>query len=115
MLFYLKTKYMKFNQEVICQLLKCLKYICVGHLGYRILYAIVHVIIGVGESKVLTYREEIIKKEEEGGRERQPSYRKIITQDRRAKAAVIWEMLGRVKTVFIDMFFFIKTSEIIMW
>ena len=45
---------------------KCLKYICVGHPGYRILYAIVHVITGVGESKVLTYREEIIKRKRKG-------------------------------------------------
>ena len=45
---------------------KCLKYISVGHRGYRILNVIVHVILGVGESKVLTYREELIKRKGKG-------------------------------------------------
>ena len=109
MLFYLETKYMKFNQEVLFQMFKkCLKYINVGHPGYRILYAIVHVILGVGESKVLTYREEIIKRKRKRVWERQPLNRKMIIH--RAKAVVTWAMLGRVKSVFIDMVFLYKNK-----
>ena len=53
------------------------------------------------ESKVLTCREKI-KREREGGRERQPVHGEIMMQDQRAKVVVTWAMVGRVKSGFID-------------
>ena len=68
---------------------KCLKCKGVGHpmCGLHD-YAIV--ILGVGESKVLTCREKTIKRDEEGGRERQQMNGRIMIQNQRAKEAVTW-------------------------
>ena len=62
MCFYLETIYLKFNQKVPSRL----KYIGLGHLGYRLHHATV--ILGIAESKVLTCKEKIIKREGEEGR-----------------------------------------------
>ena len=85
----------------------------VGRLGYRLHYATV--ILGIGDSKVLTCREKITKTEEEGGREWQPMHGEIMIQDQRAKAAITWAMMGRVKHGFIlmDGWLVNKTREII--
>ena len=48
---------------------KCLKCKKVGHPGVRLHMPLL--LLGVGESKVLTCREKIIKREEKGGMERQ--------------------------------------------
>ena len=76
-------------------------------------YAIV--ILGIRESKVLTCRENIhvIKREGEGGRERQQMHGKIMIQDQRAKAAVNWSMVGKGEE-WLYRQKLIKTREIIM-
>ena len=45
-------------------------------------------------------REKMIKREGKEGREQQQMHREIMIQDQRAKAAVIWAMVGRVKSVY---------------
>ena len=72
----------------------------VGHIGCRLHYAII--ILGVGDSKILTCREMIVKGEGEGGRERQPMHGEIVIQEQRAKAAVTWAMVGSVQSGFIE-------------
>ena len=62
----------------------------------------IHAILGVGDSKIFVCKEKIIKKKGEGDRERQPLNGVIMIQDHRAKAAVTWAMLGRVRSGFID-------------
>ena len=47
----------------------------------------------------MTCREKIIKREGEGGRDRQQMHRVTMNQDQRAKA---WAIVGRVKSGFID-------------
>ena len=69
----------------------------------------------VGKSKILIYREKLIKREGEVGRERQQMHEEIMIQDQRAKAAVTWPIMGRVKSGFTIMTMLIKTKEIIMW
>ena len=78
-----------------------MKCIGVGHLEYRLPYAIV--ILGVGDSKVLTCGEKIIKRE--GGRGQGVVAIAWGDDDTgsRAKAAVTWAMVGRMKSGFIDM------------
>ena len=44
----------------------------------------------------------MIKREEEVGSEWQQIHGEIMIQDQRAKAAVTWAMVGRVKSGFID-------------
>ena len=66
MLFYLEAEIQ--SKGPLSTVKKYLKYIGVGHPGCTLHYAIVLVILRVGESKVLTCREKIIKKE---GRRRQ--------------------------------------------
>ena len=63
---------------------KCLKYIGVGHLGYRLNYNIVILITRVR------------------GEQSQTMHGKIKIQDQRAKAAVTWAVVGRVESGFID-------------
>ena len=55
----------------------------------------------VGESKVLIYRQKIIKKRGGSGQEAVANG-EIMIQDQRARAAVTWVMVGRVKSDFID-------------
>ena len=74
---------------------------CIGvrHLGYRLHYAIG--ILGIGDSKVLTCWEKIIKSQTEG--EEQPMHWEIMIQDQRAEASVTLAMVRRVKSDFRDM------------
>ena len=73
MLFYLVEIQSKGPVSVVK---KCLKCIGVGYPGYGLHYVIV--ILGVGESKVLTWREKIIKREEEGAKGWQQMHGEII-------------------------------------
>ena len=47
-------------------------------------------------------REKIVKRDGEEGREWQPMQGEIMIQDQRAKAAVTWAMVRRVKSGFMD-------------
>ena len=77
-----------------------MKCIGVGHPGYRLHYAIL--ILGVGDGKVLTCREKIIKRKGDGGREQLPMHGEIMIHDQRAKVEVTWAKMGMVKSGFID-------------
>ena len=63
----------------------------------------------------MIYKEEIIKRDGEVGRERQQMHGEIMTQDQRAKAAVTWAMVGGVKSGNTDTWLVDKTRERIMW
>ena len=51
----------------------------------------------------MTCKEKIIKREGEGGRERQPIHGEIMIREQKAKEAVTLAVAGRVKSGFIDM------------
>ena len=72
-----------------------------GHPECRLHYVIV--ILGVGDSNLLTCREKIYKREGVGGREQQQMHGEIMIQDQRAKTAVTWAIVGRVKSGLINM------------
>ena len=91
---------MKFNQTVLSTVKKCLKCLGVAHPGYRLHYAIV--ILGVGQSKVLTAARRLKKREGEGSREHRPMHGEIMIQDQIANAVVTWTMVRRIKSGFMD-------------
>ena len=63
------------------------------HPVYRLQYAIVN--LRIGENKVLTCREKIIKREGEGGRERAANTWGDHDTDQRAKAVVTLAIVGK--------------------
>ena len=75
---------------------KCLKSIGDGH-------PLCLSILRVRESKVLICREKIIKREKEVGRERQQMHGEIMIQNHRAKVAITWAIVEKIKSGFIDM------------
>ena len=103
MIFYLKTVYTLVEIQSKGPLSagkKCFKCIGVGHPRYRLQYAIV-ILLGVGESKILTSREKIINREGEGAKGWQQMHGEIMIQNQRAKTAVTWSIVRRVKNGFI--------------